>query len=190
LSTGMAHDEDIEAALNITDRSKTILLHCVSAYPAPLENARLSRIPQLRERHKAAATGLSDHSTGAAAGVMATALGAALIEKHIAVAGAEDDVFALSQSEFKDFAAEINTAWAALHDSTPNQAEASSRQMRRSIYAVADIKHGEPFTPENVAVIRPSYGLHPRFLPDILNKTATADIQRGMAISWELAGLL
>jgi N-acetylneuraminate synthase len=168
------------------------LLKCTSAYPAPPEEINLRTIAHLSEAFGVAA-GLSDHTLGIAVPVAAVALGASIVEKHFTLSRAvpgPDSAFSLEPDEFKAMVEAIRTAEKALgriHYGLGNKEEAS-RVFRRSLFVVKDMRAGEVFTRENVRSIRPGHGLPPKYLADVLGRTATADAPRGTPLSWNLVG--
>lgn len=185
ISTGMASNEDIYEASTYTTPGNRAFLYCISGYPTPMEESNLHR---LRETSGAntAVFGISDHTQGIEIPMLATAMGTGIIEKHLMLdTGEEEDAaFSLQLFEFGDMVKAIHRTWKACHPSEP-KSEESSRQLRRSLYVVEDIKSGEQFTRENVRSIRPAYGLPPKMLDDVLGKFATCNIERGTAISHE-----
>ena len=193
ISTGMANlgeiGEAVEAA-RAAGAGDVALLHCVSAYPAPVEDANLRTIPHLGEAFGVAA-GLSDHTPGTAVAVAAVSLGAAIIEKHFTLAradGGPDAAFSLEPDEFKRLVEDCRAAHAAL-GRVHYDMEGSERAnlvFRRSLYVVADVRRGETLSHDNVRSIRPGYGLPPKYLPDILGRPARRDIARGTALAWDL----
>lgn len=176
ISTGMASNPDWHYAVEYGG-DNCFLLHCVSGYPTPIEETDLSRM--LGE-----CVGISDHSIGCDVAIAATALGTVMIEKHLALPDVEteDSEFSMMPMEFFDMAQRVRTIWRAMQPSE-HKSEESSRQLRRSLYVVKDIKFGEPFTNENVRSIRPSYGLSPRRLNEVLRCTAARDLDRGTALT-------
>jgi N-acetylneuraminate synthase len=131
--------------------------------------------------------GLSDHSLGHEAAIAATALGAVAIEKHLTLsrrAPGPDSAFSLEPHEFADMVRAVRRTEAALRGGLDRPVEEDAgRAFRRSLFAVKDIRSGEPFTADNIRVIRPAHGLHPRHLKDVLRKTATTDIARGTPLA-------
>lgn len=167
-----------------------VLLHCTSAYPAPPEEARLRGVGELADRFGVLA-GLSDHTPGTTISAAAVALGACVIEKHMTLRradGGPDAAFSLEPPEFERLVADCRTAWAAL--GPKNFARASSETenaiFRRSLYVVRDIVESEEFTPENVRSIRPSFGMAPKHLPEVLGRRAAQAIARGTPLSEDL----
>jgi len=193
ISTGMCTPEETSEAVEaarVEGGGGLALLHCVSAYPAPADEANLRSIPELASRHGVPA-GLSDHTLGTAVAIAAVAQGACIIEKHVTLAradGGPDAAFSLEPGELKILVEDCRTAWAALGTprKVPEQSEKANIQFRRSLYAVADIKAGDVLTERNVRSIRPGYGLAPKLLPEILGRTARSDIARGTPLDLSL----
>ncbi len=193
VSTGMASLEEIGEAVDAARRGgcrEIVLLHCVSGYPTPPDEANLRTIADLAWCFDAT-VGLSDHTLGTAVATTAVALGAAVIEKHVTLRradGGPDAAFSLEPGELKTLCENCRTAWAALghvsYDRAPS--EAGNTVFRRSIYAVEDIADGDAFSPRNVRSIRPGYGLAPKHLPAILGKRAAKPIQRGTPLTWDV----
>jgi N-acetylneuraminate synthase len=193
MSTGMADAAEIADAVQAAQEAGSggfALLHCVSGYPTPVEEANLKRIPALAASYDCP-IGLSDHTMGTEVAVAAVALGAALIEKHFTLAradGGPDAAFSLEPHELADLVKGVRSAYRAL--GRPDYGHASSEQSnmvyRRSLYAVADIAAGEILTEANVRSIRPGYGLPPKHLPAILGRRAKRRIARGTPLSFDL----
>jgi N-acetylneuraminate synthase len=193
MSTGMANLAEIGAAVQTArahGSGEIVLLHCTSAYPAPLDEANIRTIPDLAERFGVVA-GLSDHTPGTAASVAAVALGACVIEKHFTLArtdGGPDAAFSLEPHEFCALVADCKAAGQALgqvqYDLTGS--EAGNIQFRRSLYVVADLARGEMITPDHVRSIRPGFGLAPRHLDAVLGRLAKRDLTRGEPFDWDM----
>jgi len=160
------------------------ILHCIPSYPTPPDRAQLHKIRQLRNHFGDFEIGFSDHTLGSFIAPVAVALGATIIEKHIGYPGSADGDFCLRNYEFPDFVMQVKMAHSALRvhdDATPE--EVASHQWRRSIYVVKDIKAGDAFTHDNIAVIRPSYGLTPDFLDLAFERRASVDIAAGTPLN-------
>lgn len=193
MSTGMATVEEVDeavAAAKSAGAGGIVLLHCISAYPAPAEEANLARIRMLQERYDLP-IGLSDHTMGSEVAVAAVALGAAVVEKHITLAradGGPDAGFSLEPAEFKTLVDGVRIAQRALghREYGRTQSETPNLAFRRSLYVVRDIAAGEVFTRDHVRSIRPGYGLAPKHLDDVIGKKAASAISRGTALKWEL----
>lgn len=193
LSTGMAEEGEIEAAVQTARANgaqEMLLLHCTSAYPAPIEAANVRSIPFLARRF-GVLTGLSDHTPGDTVACAAVALGAVAVEKHFTPdrgLGGPDAAFSVEPQELKTLKIRMDETWRALGQTglIRSEAERENRRFRRSLYAVSDIRAGEAFTPQNVRAIRPGYGLPPADLPQVLAAKAACDIQRGTPLSGAL----
>ncbi len=190
VSSGMASDAEIGEALGaIRDNGNppVVLLHCVSAYPAPAKDINLRRIPYLAE-HFGAIPGLSDHTMGTTVAVGAVALGATVIEKHFTLAradGGPDSAFSLEPAELKALVDGTRTAWEAMGSPGAGlkPSEKQNLQFRRSLYVVADIKAGEVFSPKNIRAIRPGFGLAPKHTEQVMGQHAAIDLARGTPLS-------
>jgi N-acetylneuraminate synthase len=193
MSTGMADNDEIGDAVMASQESGAngvVLLHCVSGYPTPPEEANLARIPALAEKFQLP-IGLSDHTLGNDVAVAAAALGAAVIEKHFTLAradGGPDATFSLEPRELAALVKGVSTAHAAVGHADYGHAASEKPNMafRRSLYAVQDIAAGETLTEQNVRSIRPGYGLAPKHLPDILGRRARRAIARGTPMSFDI----
>jgi pseudaminic acid synthase len=189
MSTGIAELEDIELAVKTcrdTGNNNIVLLKCTSSYPAPIEEANLATIPDLNERF-GVEVGLSDHTLGIVAPVVAVTIGARVIEKHFILdksIGSPDASFSLDENEFTEMVAAVRQAEKAVGNVTYELTEKvkASRKFSRSLFVVKDIKVGEVFTEENVRSIRPGYGLHPKYLKELLGKKAERDMKKGEPI--------
>jgi pseudaminic acid synthase len=193
MSTGLASPPEIAeavAAAKAAGVGGIVLLHCTSAYPAPMCDMNLRTLTHLAEQH-GVLVGLSDHTLGVTASVAAVALGACFIEKHFTLSRAEggvDSDFSLEPQELARLVSECREAWLALgqvrYDEVPS--EAASRDHRRSLYVVADVAAGEELTPVNVRSIRPGHGLPPKHLPQVLGRRAARDLKRGSPLDWSM----
>lgn len=189
ISTGMATIDEVFDAVDWCDQSGMALLHCVSGYPTNPESAGLDRMLTLQNEFDCQ-VGLSDHSPGWEIPVAATVLGAAIIEKHIKWyddTTSEDAGFAIDPDEFREMCKAVKAIYAAKNSGAKKaDSEDSSRQLRRSLYVVEDVRAGELLTERNVRSIRPAYGLPPKEITDVIGKKAAKDIERGTALSWDL----
>ena len=193
ISTGMANLEEINEALSAAyegGAKEIVLLHCVSAYPTPLEESNLSAITTLKEKFDIP-VGLSDHTSSTLTTLVAVGLGAVLIEKHITLSRENnglDDAFSLEPAEFKQLSTDAQLAFSALGKLEVNLSRTENEMLfaRRSLYVVADIRKGEVFTKENVRSIRPSHGAHPKHLKSILGKCAERNLFKGQAFNLDM----
>lgn len=193
LSTGIAMQEDIQLALD-TLRSEgcndITLLKCTSAYPAPIEDANLLTIPDMKQRFGVKA-GLSDHTLGSTVPMAAVALGAEVIEKHFIIdrsIGGPDSEFSMEADEFKSMVEGIRNVEKALGEVKypTDPSKIKGRTGCRSLYVAEDVKAGDVVTEKNVRSVRPGYGLHPKYMPEMLGKKFVKDCQMGERFSLEL----
>ncbi len=193
ISTGMASLGEIENVVKtITDAgcNDFILLKCTSSYPASPESSNLNTIPYLRDVFHCQ-VGLSDHTLGIGVAVASVALGSTVIEKHFTLSrdeGGVDSAFSLEPEEFAALVKETDAAWRSLGEVFigPTKEEVNSLQFRRSIYISKDIKAGEVLTKENIKVIRPGFGLDPKYYDILLGKQMKRDLNMGTPLSWQL----
>jgi pseudaminic acid synthase len=192
MSTGMASDAEVAEAIETArthGNGGVALLHCISGYPAPIEQTNLRRLEAIAKH--GCVVGISDHSPGAIVPIAAVARGACMIEKHLTLAradGGPDAGFSLEPAEMVEVVRGAKLAWQALGDGSAKRpkAEDNSRKFRRSLYVVNDVAEGAEITRDNVRSIRPGFGLPPRELPAVLGKHARTAIKRGTPLAWEL----
>ncbi len=187
ISTGVATMDDMQNAVDICKKRSVelALLKCTSAYPAPRSEVNLKTIPAIKEIFKVE-VGFSDHTLGISAPVAAVAMGARIIEKHFILDksfNSPDRDFSLTPDEFKEMVKAVRETEEMIGEVSFKPKR--GRQFARSLYVVKDIKKGETFTKDNVKSIRPGYGLHPKYLPEILGKKACKDLQKGDRLRWE-----
>lgn len=186
ISTGIATPNDIQEALDACERvgnDDITLLHCVSAYPAPMELVNLRTMTDMAERY-GVRVGLSDHTMGSDVAIAAVALGAAMVEKHFILdraIGGPDAAFSMQQDEFAAMVQSIRNVEKALGTVAYKTAPSAikGREFSRSLYVAEDMKAGDIITEENVRSVRPGFGLHPKYLPEILGKKVNRDLERG-----------
>jgi pseudaminic acid synthase len=195
ISTGIATLADIEEAVTACKRAgndNIALLKCTSAYPAPIEEANLLTIPNMRETFNVP-VGLSDHTLGTSVALAAVALGARIVEKHFILdrgMGGPDAPFSMEPAEFKQMVESIRTVEQALGGVTYELSPKilKSRELSRSLFVVRDMVAGEKFTATNVRSIRPGYGLAPKYLPRVLGRTARTALKAGVPLDWDCIG--
>lgn len=193
MSTGMCSEEEIAEAVNTAREAgckELVLLHCISSYPAPINQANLRQMPNLAARFNSL-PGLSDHTLGTTASVAAVALGACVIEKHFTLSRQDkgpDSEFSLEPDELKRLCQDTLDAWSALGHAgfERQQAEEASKCFRRSVYFVRDMKVGQKITEADIRRIRPGYGLPPKHFDELLGRTVREDVKRGTAVQWNL----
>mgnify|MGYP006092515791 CR=1 FL=1 len=191
LSTGIATVEDIELALEACERvnnKQVALLKCTSSYPAPIEEANMVMVKDLKERY-GVISGLSDHSIGSTMPIVATCFGAKIIEKHFIIdrsIGGPDASFSMNEIEFTEMVRAVREAEKGVgevnYQLTKKQIQ--GKKFSRSLYIVEDIKKGETITNENVRSIRPGFGLHPKHLKAILGTKVLLDVSKGTRLEW------
>ena len=193
ISTGMATvaelDETVRAAREAGCKD-LILLKCTSTYPATAENTNILTIPHMRELF-GCQVGLSDHTMGMGVSVASVALGATVIERHFTLNRADggvDSTFSMEPAEMAQLVVETERAWQALGKVSygATEAEKKSIMFRRSLYVVQDLKAGDVLTNENVRAIRPGFGLPTKYLDVVLGKTVRRDVNRGIALTWDM----
>ena len=213
LSTGMATHEEIDQALSVLAgpsggrlrelqlqrdklhqereelstlqrmQTQVALLHCVSAYPAPVAKMALGEIAGMHKRF-GVPVGLSDHSAEPNVPAAAAAVGAAIIEMHLmqsGVAGGLDAAFSYGPCAFAGAVCRARLAWSAVYGyaagGIPDGAireERPALALRRSIYATEDIAEGEAFTEDNIACLRPDKGLPTKYYSRLMGGVSAA----------------
>lgn len=192
MSTGVATLADIDEAVRVLRENgcqELVLLKCTSTYPASPETTNLATIPHMKQIFDCP-VGLSDHTMGIGASVASVALGACVIEKHFTLSRADggvDSTFSLEPAELKALVVESERAFLALGNVKYGiqKAEKNSKQFKRSIYIAKDVKAGEAFTLDNLQVIRPGFGLEPKYLELVLQHKAPKDIKAGTPLTWD-----
>ena len=193
ISTGIADSNDIHLAVETCRKvgnNEIILLKTSSQYPAKIEDVNLVMIPNLAKRY-GVLSGLSDHTSGELVPIIATSLGAVVIEKHLILnksVGGPDASFSLNEKEFKSMVDAVRMTEKAIGkvDYSLSDKAKKSRIFSRSLYVVKDIIKGEILTEENIRSIRPGYGLHPKYFQYILGKKALKNATRGTALSFSI----
>ena len=193
ISTGIATFEDIELAVNTcksAGNEDIALLKCTSSYPAPIDEANLIMIKDLRKKFNVI-TGLSDHTIGSIVPIVATSMGAKIIEKHFILdksIGGPDASFSMDESDFSKMVIKVREVEKAIgeinYELTKKQIQ--GRDFSRSLYFVKDMKKDEKINKDNIRSIRPGFGLHPLEFNKILGKSINQDIEKGTAVNWNL----
>lgn len=191
LSTGMAtFDEiaDVVELLREINVEDVTFLHCISAYPSLISDANLLRMLKIRDQF-GVDVGLSDHSLGDTAAVVASILGASVIEKHVKLNESDsgpDSSFSMVVNEFGEMIKKITASVEALGDGDEKrtQDEEANLKFRRSIYVVKNVEKGDVVTHENVRKIRPGYGLEPKYLDVVIGKVFNRSMRRGERLSY------
>ena len=196
LSTGMSTLGEIEEALDVI-RSEgvenIILLHCVSNYPARIEDVNLRAMGTLKQAFKLP-VGFSDHTLGITAPIAAVALGACVIEKHFTLdrnLPGPDHKASLEPDELKEMVKAIREVEKALGNGIkkPTKEEEKIKKVaRRSIVAKVDISKGAIITEDMLDVKRPGTGIEPKYLKFIIGRKAKEDIKKDDVIRFEMIG--
>ncbi len=192
LSTGISDLEDIELAIDACKRmnnDQIILLKCTTSYPAPINEANMAMIPDFKSRF-GVIPGLSDHTMGSTVPIVATVLGAKVIEKHFILdrsIGGPDASFSMNEQEFTEMVIAVREAESSIGniDYSLTAKMQDSRKYARSLYVVEDIKAGEMITEKNVRSIRPGYGIHPKYLNEVVGKVAKVNLEMGTPLIFE-----
>ncbi len=190
MSTGMASIDEIQLAIDTIQQNQggdIILLKCTSAYPASIEDAHLNTISDMQQRFNLC-VGLSDHTLGLTVPTTSVALGACLIEKHFVLdrnAGGVDAAFSLDPPGLKQLVEQCKQSWLALGEARygGSEAEQGNRRFRRSIYVKRAIKKGEVLSKDNIQIIRPAFGLAPKYWEQVLGQVAKQDLSPGTPLS-------
>lgn len=190
ISTGMANAEEVTEAIDAAREGgckELAILHCVSGYPAPAADYNLKTLLDLQSRFKLP-VGLSDHTLDNTTAITSVALGACIIEKHVTLdrnGGGPDDSFSLEENELTALCSGAKTAWESLGqvDYGRKSSEQGNVQFRRSLYFVKDVLPGEKITEHHVKSIRPGYGIAPKYLHNVIGKTASTNIKRGTPVN-------
>lgn len=191
ISTGMASVAEIGDAIEAAVKAgctQMVLLKCTSTYPALPTNTNLTTIPNMRDAFQCQ-VGLSDHTMGVGVAVAAVSLGATVIEKHFTlrrIDGGVDSAFSLEPEEFALLRTETERAWQALGRVTygGTEAEIKSRAFRRSIYVARPMRAGEMLDRDNCRIVRPGFGLEPKYYDIVIGKRVIADMPAGTPLGW------
>lgn len=197
MSTGMASVDEIGEALEVAKLAgcKDILIfHCISSYPAPIEQANLRAIKTLSNRFKVE-VGLSDHTIGNTVALASVAMGAVAIEKHFTLDRNDkgpDSEFSIEPDELAALVMETKNAWRALGNGVVVRAESEKQNLvfRRSLYFIKDLKAGQIVTASDIRRIRPGFGLPPKFENQVIGSRLTKDITAGDRVSFDVISTL
>ena len=193
ISAGMATLSEIAESVDAARGAgcdKIILLKCTSTYPATPADTNIRTIAHMRQTF-GCEVGLSDHTMGCGVAIASLAFGATVVEKHFTLNRADggvDSAFSLEPHEFAMLRLEIDRAWQSLGEVTYGGtiAEDKSRMFRRTLYIAREMKAGDVFTADNLRIVRPGFGLPPKYFEVILGKHIKQDVPAGTPMSWEL----
>ena len=186
IPTGIALKEDIDLAVSTclgAGNHNVILMKCTSEYPALFEDVNLLQMVKMQQDYDCL-VGMSDHTMGSLVATASVALGAKIIEKHFIIdrcIGGPDAAFSMEPQEYADMVKSIRNVEHMLGNSeySLSDKQCGSRVFRRSLYVIADVKAGDVVSEDNVASIRPGYGLHPKYLKEVVGKSFTVDVSKG-----------
>jgi pseudaminic acid synthase len=193
ISTGMATIAELDETIRTAREAGAkdiILLKCTSSYPSSPESANILTIPHMKKLFNCQ-IGLSDHTLGVGVAVASVALGVTVIEKHFTLSreeGGVDAAFSMEPEEMMSLIMETKRAWQSLGTIQygPTKTEKYSLKYRRSLYVSADMKAGDVFTKDNLRIVRPGYGLEPKYFDILLGKVVKKDVKKGTKVSWDL----
>ena len=193
IPTGVASKEDIDLAVDTclkAGNDKIVLLKCTSEYPAAFEDIHLKQMVQMGKDYDCL-YGLSDHTMGSLVDTSAVALGARVVEKHFIIdrkIGGPDAPFSMEPTEFMNMVNEIRSVEKILGTTGYHMSEkqVTSRNFMRSLYVVKDVKEGDMVTNENVASVRPGYGMHPKYLKDMIGRRFCKNVDKGTRFEEQL----
>jgi pseudaminic acid synthase len=193
ISTGIAEIKDIELAISACKsqgNNDITILKCTSAYPSDPADANLKTIADIQKRFNVK-VGLSDHTMGIEAPMIAVAMGAQVIEKHFILdksIGGADAHFSLDEKEFKQMidAVRLTEKMIGKIDYEMTEKKQKSRQFSRSLFITKNVNIGETISKDNVRSIRPGFGLHPKELPSIIGKKFSQNQEKGTPLSWDM----
>ena len=186
LSTGLANYSEIEKAVSIlrkNNSNKIIILKCCSSYPADYEELNLLTIKEIKKKFKTL-SGFSDHTIGSIAPITSVALGGKMVEKHFIFnqkVKTVDNFFSSGPIQFKEMVGQIRKVEKSIGIITYKISKKSKISLngKRSIYVSNDIQKGQKISKNNIKVVRPSYGLNPKFFERVLGKKTIKNLKAG-----------
>jgi len=192
ISTGMANLSEVAEAVNVALKygsGEILLFHCISSYPATTRESNLKNIKFLRKEFSVE-VGLSDHTISNIASTVAIGLGATAIEKHFKpnnnITG-PDSSFSITPKQLSTLVGDCYDAWVAMGKVGFNRSSSEKVNMkyRRSIYFMTDLKKGQTIKETDIRIIRPGYGLLPKYFKSLIGKTLSVDVERGDPVSFK-----
>ena len=193
ISTGVAEYEDIKLAIENCrkfNNNDITLLKCTSSYPAPINETNLIMLPKFVEDF-GVKVGVSDHTMGNIVPILSVALGCSVVEKHFILdrsIGGPDASFSMNEEEFADMVKAIREAEKAIGqvNYALTEKQKIGKVFSRSLYVVRDVKAGDLITEDNVRSVRPGYGMHPKFLNQILGRVYLRNASLGERMEWDI----
>jgi len=194
VSTGMATLDEVKEALKVihqTGNEDVVLLHCITKYPTPIEHINLNMMRELMERFPNP-VGLSDHTLGTTTPIAAAAMDAAVIEKHFTYDKTREKSPDHRLSANVEEMGEIVDATRDVHNAKgswekgPIELESEGlEKARRSIVSARSLSEGEQITPDDVAIKRPGYGIHPREYWNMDDWRVATDVPKDTVLEWD-----
>jgi N-acetylneuraminate synthase len=188
ISTGVSSLDDIKESIEVLKKAgaeNLVVLHCISSYPSQVENMNVSAVDEISKF--GIKVGLSDHSLDNLAAIMSVAYGACVIEKHFIESredGGPDAEFSIEPEELKILSDQALLAWKAKGSGDVLNKTRTGSHHARSVYIVEDMQAGDILNEANTRIIRPGFGLEPKYYDDILGKRVNKSIERGTALSF------
>ncbi|MBW0177663.1 pseudaminic acid synthase [Sediminibacterium sp.] len=193
ISTGIADENDINLAIEACKKQgndQVVLLKCTTSYPAPMAEANLIMVKDMKDRF-GLISGLSDHTLGITAPVVATVFGARVIEKHFITdrsIGGPDASFSLNEKEFTDMVNAVREAEVAIgeinYSLTAKQVK--GREFSRSLYVSEDAQEGDVISEKNIRSVRPGFGMHPKFFAEVIGRKFSKKVSKGQRLTDDL----
>jgi sialic acid synthase SpsE len=187
LSLGVASELDLLTAITLIrkySQNQIVVMQCETSYPAKLENCNLNLLSELNSWEDIV-IGYSDHTQSNLSAIVAAAKGATVFEKHLKASNSKlsaDSFFSVDENEFASYTRDIRSAFKTFgQNKFRNESHLNITHV--SIYPTKVIKEGEIFTEENLRIIRPGWGLHPKYWDRIINTVAKRDYKIGARIS-------
>lgn len=186
LSTGMAEIDEIRKAVSViktAGNQNLVLLHCISIYPAPASTIHLNNIMMLRKEFPSCAIGFSDHTLGTAIAVAATALGAAVIEKHLTLDKSKigmDNNMAIEPAEMKQLVQNCIDVYEAMgsYERVVSPAEYDQRKkIRRSVIASKDLTAGAVLSRKDLDAKRPGGGISVDQIDSLIGRVLVRNVE-------------
>jgi len=193
ISTGLANMKEIEEVVELCqsqNNKQLILLHSVSNYPTLPEETNLKVISSLKNKFDYP-IGYSDNGDSILVDIASVCMGANMLERHFTLdkkLKGPDHFFSITPTELKNLIQQIRLIEKIKGDGNkkPQDSELQLlKVIRKSLTAREDIKKGQIFTPENVAIKRPEDGIEPKYYDDIIGKKANLDIKKDTPLKRE-----
>ena len=190
ISTGMADIMDVKLAIKTLKKNGTkdiAILHCISAYPSNPQYYNLNFIDRLKKFNLP--IGLSDHTVGNITAITSVGKGVKIFEKHLKLDVKEgiDSKFSTDPDDFKNYVKDINLSFSCIGQENFDRKiiEGDNKKYRRSIFVSKNVSKNDIVTKDNIIVIRPSNGIHPKYYKKILGKKFKKNIKKGIPLSFE-----